>query len=165
MRWGRRFNERFPHIDIIVGNAGQLGPLSPLNHIRDQDWQNVLDVNLTGNWRLIRTLDPLLRRAEHGRAIFVTSGASSGNHAYWGPYAASKAGLEALVKTYAAELANTPHRANLVDPGAIATKMRSKAFPGEDPATLPQTDDLGDLFVRLAAPELEANGELFTYTA
>lgn len=160
---GPTLYERFPHIDILVGNAGTLGPLSPLDHIRDQDWQNVMDVNLNANWRLIRTIDPLLKRADAGRAIFVTSGASSGDHAYWGPYAVSKAGLETLVKTYAAEVNNTPVRANLIDPGIVATRMRSKAFPGEDPTKLTQPDDITDLFVRLASPELTDNGRIFKY--
>ncbi len=155
--------ERFPQLDIVVGNAAILGPLSPLDHIRDQDWQSVLDINLTANWRLIRTLDPLLKRAEAGRAIFLTSGAASGTHAYWGPYAVSKAGLEALVKTYAAEVKNTSVRANLVDPGAVATNMRAKAFPGENPETLPQPDELIDLFIRLASPDLTDNGKIFSF--
>ena len=160
---GPSLYERFPHIDILVGNAGQLGPLSPLGHIRQQDWQNVLDINLTANWRLIRTIDPLLKRAAAGRAIFVTSGAASGRHAYWGPYAASKAGLEALVKTYAAECANSNVRVNLVNPGPVATNMRAKAFPGEDPGSLTQPDDLADLFIRLASTGLHDNGKVFDY--
>lgn len=157
--------ERFPHIDVFVGNAGMLGTLSPLDHIRAEDWQSVIDTNLTANWRLIRTLDPLLKRSEAGRVIFVTSGAASGRHAYWGPYAASKAGLEALANTYAAECANTSVRVNLIDPGAVASRMRAKAFPGEDPNSLPSPDDLADLFVRLASAECTSNGEVFTYTS
>jgi len=160
---GPSLYERFQQIDILVGNAGQLGPLSPLDHIREEDWQSTLDINLTANWRLIRTIDPLLKRAPSGRAIFSTSGAASGRHAYWGPYAASKAGLEALVKTYAAECANTNVRVNLVNPGPVATRMRSKAFPGEDPKSLPQPDDLAGLFIRLASDSLKENGEIFTY--
>ena len=155
--------EKFPHIDILVGNAGQLGPLSPLDHIRNDDWQNILDINLTANWRLIRTIDPLLKRAEAGRAIFVTAAASAGEKAYWGPYAASKAGLEALVKTYAAECASTNVRVNLVDPGPLATNLRAKAYPGEDPATLPLPDELGELFIKLASPDLIDNGQLFKF--
>ena len=111
-RWGK--------LDIFVGNAGILGPLSPLHHVTEDAWNSVIDINLSANWRLIRTLDPLLKRSEAGRAVFVTSAASSGKYAYWGPYAVSKAGLEALVKTYAHELADTPVRVNLVNPGADA---------------------------------------------
>ena len=96
-----------------------------------------MDINLTANWRLIRTLDPLLQRSNAGRAVFVTSGAASGQHAYWGPYAVSKAGLEALARTYAHEVANTAVRVNLVNPGPLRTGMRAKAFPGENQATLP----------------------------
>ena len=128
-RWGK--------LDILVGNAGILGPLSPLHHVTEDAWNQVIDINLTANWRLIRTLDPLLKRSEAGRAMFVTSGAASGKYAYWGPYAVSKAGLEALVKTYAHELEDTSVRVNLVNPGPVRTGMRAKAFPGEDPETLP----------------------------
>ena len=138
--------------------------LSALPHISADDWNNVLNINLTANWRLIRTLDPLLKRSEAGRAIFLTSGIVQNTRAYWGPYAASKAALEALVKTYAAELESTDVCANLVNPGPVATKMRAKAFPGEDPTTIPNPDDLGELFVRLALPSTTANGETFSYS-
>lgn len=154
-RWGK--------LDILVGNAGQLGPLSPLPHITVDAWSTVLDVNLTANWRLIRTLDPLLQRSSAGRAIFVTSGASSGHHAYWGPYAVSKAGLEALVRTYAAELESSSVRANLINPGAVRTQMRAKAFPGENPETLPTPSEIAPLFVELALPDCTANGEVFNF--
>ena len=134
-RWGK--------LDIFVGNAGILGPLSPLHHVTEDAWNQVIDINLSANWRLIRTLDPLLKRSDAGRAVFVTSGASSGKYAYWGPYAVSKAGLEALVKTYAHELEDTSVRVNLVNPGSVRTAMRAKAFPGEDPNTLPDPERAG----------------------
>ena len=117
---GPTIYQRWDKLDILVGNAGILGPLSPLGHVTADAWNEVLEINLTANWRLIRTLDPLLRRSEAGRAIFVSSGAATGPRAYWGPYAASKAGLEALVKVYADEVANTPVRANLRQSGADA---------------------------------------------
>jgi len=154
-RWGK--------LDILVGNAGILGPLSPLGHITTDAWQDVIDINLTANWRLIRTCDPLLRRSDAGRAIFVTSGAATGKHAYWGPYAASKAGLEALVKTYAQEVERTPIRANLINPGPTRTAMRAKAFPGENPETLPPPEALAPLFVELASPECNRNGEIIDF--
>ncbi len=154
-RWGR--------LDILVGNAAELGPLSPLGHVKDTDWNRVLTLNLTTNWRLIRTLDPLLRRSDAGRAIFVTSAAARKCLAYWGPYAVSKAGLETLVKTYAAEVARTPVRANLLDPGPVRTRMRAKAFPGENPNTLPDPKELGPLFVKMAAPNFTANGEIIFF--
>lgn len=154
-RWGK--------LDILVGNAGILGPLSPLGHITTDAWQDVIDINLTANWRLIRTCDPLLRRSDAGRAIFVTSGAATGKHAYWAPYAASKAGLEALVKTYAQEVERTPIRANLINPGPTRTAMRAKAFPGENPETLPPPEALAPLFVELASPECTRNGEIISF--
>jgi NAD(P)-dependent dehydrogenase (short-subunit alcohol dehydrogenase family) len=155
--------ERFGQLDVLVGNAGILGPLSPLGHVSEKDWNEVLNVNLTANWRLIRTLDPLLRKSDAGRAIFVTSGAAQNCRAYWGPYSVSKAALEALVKTYAAEVNDTNVRANLINPGAVATAMRAKAMPGEDPASLPKPEDLVETFVRLALPDSTDNGTVVQY--
>ncbi len=156
--------KRFGKLDILVGNAGVLGPLSPLGHVSEKDWNEVLNVNLSANWRLLRTLDPLLRKSDAGRAIFVTSGAAHNCRAYWGPYSVSKAALEALVKTYAAEVNDTNVRANLVNPGAVATAMRAKAMPGEDPATLPKPEDLAEIFVRLALPGCTENGAIVQYS-
>ena len=147
----------------MVANAGILGPLSPLGHVTEDGFLGTIDINLNANWRLIRTLDPLLKRSDAGRAVFVTSGAASGKYAYWGPYAASKAGLEALVKTWAEELTNTPVRANLINPGATRTQMRAKAFPGEDPMTLPAPEDLVPLFGELASPQCQRNGEVVNF--
>jgi NAD(P)-dependent dehydrogenase (short-subunit alcohol dehydrogenase family) len=155
--------ERFGQLDVLVGNAGILGPLSPLGHVSEKDWNEVLNVNLTANWRLIRTLDPLLRKSDAGRAIFVTSGAAQNCRAYWGPYSVSKAALEALVKTYAAEVNDTNVRANLINPGAVATAMRAKAMPGEDPASLPKPEDLVETFIRLALPDFTDNGTVVQY--
>ena len=154
-RWGK--------LDILVACAGILGPLSPLHHVTEDAWTSVIDINLSANWKLIRTLDPLLKRAEAGRAVFATSGASDGKYAYWGPYAVSKAGLETLVKTYAHEIASTPVRANLVNPGGVRTQMRAKAFPGEDPKTLPAPEDVVPLFLELASPECTLNGEIIDF--
>jgi NAD(P)-dependent dehydrogenase (short-subunit alcohol dehydrogenase family) len=151
-RWGK--------LDILVGNAGILGPLSPLGHITAEAWADVLNINLTANWRLIRTCDPLLRRSDAGRAIFVSSGVASGAHAYWGPYAVSKAGLEALARTYADEAARTQIRVNIINPGPVRTAMRAKAFPGEDPARLPAPEDVAPLFVELASRDCDLNGAL-----
>ncbi len=156
--------ERFGKLDILVGNAGVLGPLSPLGHVSEKDWNEVLNVNLSANWRLLRTLDPLLRKSDAGRAIFVTSGAARNCRAYWGPYSVSKAALEALVKTYAAEVSDTNMRVNLISPGVVATDMRAKAMPGEDPATLPKPEDLAETFVRLALPGCTENGTLVQYS-
>lgn len=155
---GPTLYERWGKLDVLVGNAGILGPLTPLGHVSEEDWEQVLTINLTANWRLIRTLDPLLRKSDAGRAIFVTSGAAHNCRAYWGPYSVSKAALEALVKTYAGEVANSTVRANLVNPGPVATAMRAKAMPGEDPATLPKPEDIAETFVQLALPECRENG-------
>jgi NAD(P)-dependent dehydrogenase (short-subunit alcohol dehydrogenase family) len=160
---GPTLYQRWERLDILVANAGILGPLSPLGHTTEDGFLGTIDINLNANWRLIRTLDPLLKRSDAGRAVFVTSGASSGKYAYWGPYAASKAGLEALVKSWAAELENTNVRANLINPGATRTGMRAKAFPGEDPTTLPAPEDLVPLFLELASPECTRNGEVINF--
>jgi NAD(P)-dependent dehydrogenase (short-subunit alcohol dehydrogenase family) len=158
---GPTIYQRWNKLDILVGNAGILGPLSPLGHVTADAWDEVLAINLTANWRLIRTLDPLLRRSDAGRAIFVSSGAASAPRAYWGPYAASKAGLEVLVRVYADEVANTPVRVNLLSPGPTRTGMRAKAFPGEDPASLKSPEHTVETFVRLAMPSCGDNGKMF----
>lgn len=160
---GPTIYQRWQHLDILVANAGVLGPLSPLPHITTEAWDEVMTVNLSANWRLIRTLDPLLRRAEAGRAIFVSSGAALAKNAYWGPYAVSKAGLEALVKTYAHEVASTAVRVNIVNPGPIRTGMRAKAFPGEDPATLATPEAIAPLFVELALPAHTGSGDVVNF--
>ncbi len=159
-RLGASLYERFGRLDVLVGNAAVLGTLSPVGHIEPPDWAEVMDINLTANWRLIRSLDPLLRRSKAGRAIFVTSGAAAAPNAYWGAYAVSKAALEMLVRTYAAEITKTAVRANLIDPGAIRTGMRAKAFPGEDPETLPKPEDITERFVELAEVACTKNGEV-----
>ncbi len=155
--------QRWQHLDIFVANAAILGPLSPLAHVTADAWASVLDTNLTANWRLIRTLDPLLQKAEAARVIFVTSRAAHGRNAYWGPYAIAKAGLEALAATYAAEVESTPIRVAVLDPGGIRTGMRSKAFPGEDPNTLPSPDDVAPLAVELALPSSRVHGTVVRY--
>jgi len=157
---GASLFERFGRLDVLVGNAGVLGTLAPAGHIAPDVWQQVLDVNLTANWRLIRSLDALLRAAEAGRAVFVTSGAASGALAYWSAYAASKAALEALVRSYAAEVAKTTLRVNLLDPGAVRTRMRAQAFPGEDPRRLPPPESITERFVELASADCARHGEV-----
>jgi NAD(P)-dependent dehydrogenase (short-subunit alcohol dehydrogenase family) len=153
-------HQRYGRLDILVGNAAEFGTFSPLGHIDPQLWGEIIDLNLTANWRLIRAMDPLLRAAEHGRAIFVTSGIARAPRAYWGPYAVSKAGLEALVKTYAAEIEKTRVRANLLGPGVVRTRLRARVFPGEDPMTLPPPETVTDAFLALALPDCERNGEV-----
>ena len=157
---GAALARRFGRIDVLVGNAGILGTLSPMGHIETQVWDRVIAVNLTANWRLIRSFDPLLRASDSGRAIFVTSGAAGGAHPYWGAYAASKAALEAMVKTWAGEVTKTPVKVNLVDPGALRTSMRAEAYPGEDPMTLKQAGEITDTFVELAEAASTRHGEI-----
>jgi NAD(P)-dependent dehydrogenase (short-subunit alcohol dehydrogenase family) len=158
---GPTIYQRWQKLDILVGNAGVLGPLSPLGHVTAEAWDEVLRVNLTANWRLIRTLDPLLRKSDAGRAIFVSSGIAVNPRAYWGCYAVSKAALGALARTYAHEVENTAVRVNLVNPGPTRTKMRAQAYPGEDPASLKAPEDVVETFVRLAEPSCTDNGRLF----
>ena len=151
--------ERFGRIDILVGNAAVLGGLAPLAHVEPERWAEAMNVNLTANWRLIRAFEPLLRQSRAGRAIFVTSGVTRGAFPYWGPYAASKAALEALVRTWAAELEKTAIRINILDPGVVRTRMRAEAMPGEDPMTLPPPESLAGTFVELASAHCRRNGE------
>lgn len=141
-RLGASIHERWGHLDAFVGNAGVLGRISPLAHIPAPVWQETLDVNVSANWRLIRTLDPVLRRAEAGRVVLVTSGAARMLRPNWGAYSVSKAALEALAVTYAKEVATTAIRVALIDPGPVATAMRATAVPGEDPSTLPSPADV-----------------------
>lgn len=156
---GAALHERFGRLDILVGNAAILGGLRPVGHYPPDVWENVIALNLTANWRLIRSLDPLLKLSDAGRAMFVTSGVTEGTPpAYWGAYTASKAALEALVRTYAAELKRTNLKVNIIDPGASATNMRAEAFPGEDPNTLATPDEITELFVELAEASYDKSG-------
>ncbi|MEG6509717.1 SDR family NAD(P)-dependent oxidoreductase [Methyloligella sp. 2.7D] len=156
---GPALYERFGKLDILVANAGVLGGLSPLPHIQTVNWEKVMTINVTANWRLIRTLDPLLRRSDAGRAIFVTSGAAKSTRAYWAPYSVSKAALEALARTYANETADSDVKVNIVDPGVVATDMRAEAFPGEDPETLTPPEAIAETFVELAGPNYTETGQ------
>jgi NAD(P)-dependent dehydrogenase (short-subunit alcohol dehydrogenase family) len=157
---GAALLDRYGRLDILVGNAGAFGIFSPLGHIPPEIWAEVMDLNLNANWRLIRAMDPLLRAAPAGRAIFVTSGIGRDTLAYWGPYAVSKTGLEMLVKIYAAEISKTGVRVNLVDPGPLRTRLRARAFPGEDPDTLPPPENVTNCFVELASRECTRNGDI-----
>jgi len=162
-RLGAAIHERWGRLDILVGNAGVLGKLSPLGHIEPKTWDEVMAVNVTANWRLIRSLDPLLKRSEDGRAIFVTSGAAHKAFAYWGTYSISKAALETLVRTYAAEISTTKVTANMFSPGPTRTHMRALAMPGEDPETLPSADDVAAQLVEMCLPAFKDNGATYKY--
>ncbi len=164
-RLGQAIFERWGRLDILVGNAGQLGQLGPIGHVKPDAWAELLDVNLTANWRLIRAMDPLLRIAEAGRAVFLTSGAARRFRAYWGPYSVTKAALEALAKSYAAELAETNVRVNLFNPGPVRTAMRAKAMPGENPETLPSPEDVAARLIELCLPSCALQGETIDFAA
>lgn len=160
-RLGPTLHERFGKLDIFVANAGALGTLKPLAHNKLKEWQSVMDVNVTANFQMLRSLDPLLRTSDAGRAIFVTSGvARKDDRAYWGAYKVSKAALEALAHSYAAETKKTNVRVNIIDPGRVRTAMRASAYPGEDPETLPTADILNPLFLDLANPACTKHGEI-----
>lgn len=158
---GQVIFDRFGKLDIFVGNAGMLGTLGPLPHADPKEFQRVMDINVTANYRLIRTLDPLLKASDEGRVILVSTGQGVvKGRAYWGAYSVSKAGLEAMASVYAEETANTNLRVNVIDPGAVRTKMRMSAKPGEDPETLPLPEDITDNFLNLASPHCQKHGEV-----
>jgi NAD(P)-dependent dehydrogenase (short-subunit alcohol dehydrogenase family) len=162
-RLGAALNERWGKLDVLFGNAGLLGDLTPLGHVDPKTWDTLMAVNVTANWRLIRSLDPLLRASDAGRALFVSSGAAHKCTAYWGPYSVTKAALEALARTYAAETVETRVRVMLVNPGPLRTRMRASAMPGEDPETLRTPDDLAPHIVRLASPEWSETGKIYDF--
>lgn len=156
---GPTLYQHFPKVDIFIGNAAMLGTLAPLGHLKPDEFQKVMDLNVTANFRLIRTLDPLLKASDAGRVVFVTSGVTQDIKAYWGEYAVSKVALEALAKTYAAECANTNVRVNILDPGRVRTAMRAQAYPGEDPQKRPHPDEIAHYFLKLVANDCAMNGE------
>jgi NAD(P)-dependent dehydrogenase (short-subunit alcohol dehydrogenase family) len=164
-RLGAAIFERWKKLDVLVGNAGVLGKLTPVAHLDPKVWDEVMAVNVTANYRLLRSMDPLLRMSEAGRAVFVTSGVAHSVPAYWGAYSTTKAALEALVKTYAAEQANTSKvRANLFSPGPTRTAMRAKAMPGEDPMSLPSAQDVAARLVEMCAPDFAENGAVMRFS-
>jgi NAD(P)-dependent dehydrogenase (short-subunit alcohol dehydrogenase family) len=156
-------NERYQRLDVLIGNAGILGPLSPLAHVEPKDWDNLIAVNITANYQLIRCMDALLKRSQAGRAVFLTSGVAHIGRAYWGPYAASKAALEILARTYAAECATTSVRINLFAPGPTRTRMYASAFPGIDPLTLPTAEDVAKTIVPMCSEECAENGKVYNF--
>ena len=159
-RLGATLYQRYGRVDVLVGNAGMLGQLGPMHHVPPSVWQEVMAVNVTANFRLIRSIDPLLRQSDAGRAIFTTSGVARAAFAYFGPYAASKAALEQMVKVYAAELNKTKLKVNLLDPGIVRTRMRATAFPGEDPNQHPAPSAIAESFLELAEPACQPHGEV-----
>ncbi len=162
-RLAASLDERWGKLDILIANAGSLGALTPLNNLEPKTWLEAMDVNVNASWMLIRTLDPLLQKSDAGRAVFVTSGAAVRAKAYWGPYCVSKAALNMLGQVYAAENDKTNVRVNLINPGPMRTAMRARAFPGEDPDTLPHPSEIVPLFLELADPACTRNGEIVNF--
>ena len=152
---GLEIFQRHKKLDVLVHAAAILGGLWPVAHIDPKQWDRIVAANFTAAYRLIRSLEPLLRQSDRGRALFLTSGVASRPRAFWGAYAATKAGVEALVRAWADEIEHTGVRAAIVDPGVMRTRMRAQAFPGEDPTTLPDPAEIGPMIVELsAAPDL-----------
>ena len=162
-RLGAAIFERWGALDGLVGNAAILGTLSPVPHLAPEEFENVIKINVTANFRLIRATDLLLRQSDAGRAVFISSSSARSARPYWGLYAASKAALEALVKSYAGEMKTTSVRANVFYPGAVRTAMRAKAFPGEDPETLPTADLVAPRIVDMISPGYGENGMIFDF--
>ena len=155
--------ERFGRLDGLLGNAGVLGTLGPLENISPAAFQETVEVNFTSNWRLIRAVHPLLRMSDAGRALFVTSGIVPRPRAFWGVYGATKAALETMIACYADEVEKTPIRVNLFDPGAVRTEMRFKAMPGEDPLTLPTPQEVAATIPQYLAAECALHGERIVF--
>ncbi len=160
-RLGASIHERWGKLDILVANAGVLGVIAPLGHVEAKVFDKLMAVNVTGTWRLIRSVDPLLRLSDAGRAIIMSSGAAHSAKAFWGPYAASKAAVEAMARSWADETKSSPLRVNCVNPGATRTAMRAQAMPGEDPQTLPHPSEIAARIVPLASPKLSETGMIF----
>lgn len=162
-RLGAGLHERYGKLDILVGNAGVLGPSSPVGHIELKTFNDVMAVNVSANFQLIRCMEPLLKQSDAGRAVFITSGAASKATAYVSPYAASKAALETLARAWAQETANTKLRVNLFNPGPVRTRMRATLMPGEDPATLDTPEQVAEFIVPLCAPDWTETGKFYDY--
>lgn len=160
-RLGGTINERWGKLDILVANAGMLGTISPVGHVEAKTFEKVMNLNVTSQWRLIRSVDPLLRKSDAGRAIVLSSNAAHSARAFWGPYAASKAAIETLTRSWAAEVEDSPMRVNACDPGATRTAMRAQAMPGEDPATLPDPAFIAGRMLSMAGSSLTHNGMIY----
>ncbi|MGH7247488.1 MAG: SDR family NAD(P)-dependent oxidoreductase [Pseudomonadota bacterium] len=165
-RLAAALNERHQRLDALVGNAAVAGQRSPLGHVEAKDWDEVMAINVTANWHLIRAMDPLLRRSDAGRVVFITSGAATHARAYSGPYSVSKAALNVLARTYAAETdTTTPIRVNLFNPGPTRTRMRAQVMPFEDPTTLPTPEQVAEKIIDLCLPSFSETGKLYDYRA
>jgi NAD(P)-dependent dehydrogenase (short-subunit alcohol dehydrogenase family) len=164
-RLAAAINERYQRLDILIGNAAIGGQRSPLDHIEPKAWDDAFAINVTANFHLIRAMAPLVRGAKAGRAVFITSGAATNARAYGGPYSASKAALDALARTYAAETSSTAIRVNLFNPGPTRTRMRAAVMPGEDPMTLPTPEEVAEKIAELCLPGVTETGKLYDFPA
>ena len=164
-RLAAALSERYQRLDALVGNAAIVGQRSPLDHIDLQNWDEVMAVNVTANWHLIRAMDALLKRSGAGRAVFITSGAATHARAYSGAYSVSKAALDVLARIYSSETEASPIRVNLFNPGPTRTRMRAQVMPGEDPMTLPTAEDVAEKIVPLCLPSCSETGKLYDYRA
>ena len=162
-RLAAALNERYRRLDVLIGNAGIGGPSSPLSHVEPKAWDDVMAINVTANWQLIRHFEPLLKASDAGRVVFVSSGAAHNARAYRGPYGISKAALEALARTFATETESTRVRVNLFNPGPTRTGLRAAVMPGEDPMTLPSADEVAEKIVALALPGFTESGKLYDF--
>jgi len=160
-RLGGSIFERWGKLDILVANAGVLGTISPIGHVEAKVFEKVMTINVTATWRLIRSVEPLLMRSDRGRAVILSSAAAHKCRPFWGPYSASKAAVEALVRTWAGETQRSALRVTSVDPGATRTAMRALAMPGEDPETLPHPREVAEAIMPLVGPEWTETGKLF----
>lgn len=158
---GGAIYERWGKLDIMVANAGVLGTISPIGHVEAKTFEKVMLINVTATWRLIRSLDPLLQKSDQGRALILTSSIAHSCKPFWGPYAASKAAVEALARTWAGESERLPLRVISVDPGGTRTAMRAQAYPGEDPETLPHPRDVAKVIAGLTGPDMKETGRLY----
>jgi NAD(P)-dependent dehydrogenase (short-subunit alcohol dehydrogenase family) len=161
-RLGGAIHERWGRLDVLVANAAVLGVIAPIGHVEAKTFEKVMTINVTATWRLIRSVDPLLRLSDAGRAILLSSAAAHAGRAFWAPYAASKAAVEALARSWADETRSLPLRVNCVDPGATRTAMRAQAVPGENPETLPHPSTVADSILALAGPDVTQTGALFS---
>jgi len=164
-RLAAALNERYQRLDVLIGNTAIVGQRSPLDHIDPQNWDEVMAVNVTANWHLIRAMDALLKRSGAGRAVFITSGAATHARAYSGAYSVSKAALNTLARIYSSETESTPIRVNLFNPGPTRTRMRAQVMPGEDPMTLPTPEDVAEKIIPLCLPNCSESGKLYDYPA
>ncbi|MGO4449530.1 SDR family NAD(P)-dependent oxidoreductase [Phyllobacterium sp. TAF24] len=164
-RLGGSIYERWGKLDILVANAGVLGTISPIGHVEAKVFDKLMNINVSSVWRLIRTTDPLLKLSDAGRALLLSSGAAHSARAYWGPYAASKAAVEVMGRSWADEARQTKLRVNSVNPGATRTAMRAQAVPGEDPETLPTPAEVAAKIALILDPKIDDTGKLYDVRA